>query len=143
LSVGANSDHLVFWDLIGSVQLRSAMDDVHCFQLTPNGKYSAKVAYDGFFLSLARWVLSPMIEYGKPRPLQSVNSFCGWSHTVEFGQRIGCRGGDWIILKDAPYVIKIRKTLDHLLVGCAFTRDFWHRMLIQANLQFMAPQVDC
>jgi hypothetical protein len=36
-------------------------------------------------------------------------------------------------------VIQEPGTIDHLLVGCVFARDFWFRLLGQVNLQGLAP----
>jgi hypothetical protein len=33
------------------------------------------------------------------------------------------------------------ETIDHLLVGCAFERSYWFRMLGHVNLQNLTPQV--
>jgi hypothetical protein len=50
LSVGALVDYLHLWDLVSSVELQPDMEDKHIFSLASDGKYSAKVAYEGFFL---------------------------------------------------------------------------------------------
>lgn len=45
-------DDLQLWDLPNQVELREGMAGSHIFRLFPNGKYSAKSAYKGFFVRL-------------------------------------------------------------------------------------------
>lgn len=49
LTVGVISEYFVVWDIITSVQLRTEVEGT-LFRLAVNGKYSAKAAYEGFFL---------------------------------------------------------------------------------------------
>jgi hypothetical protein len=39
-----------------------------------------------------------------------------------------------------PFCDQEQETLDHLLVGCVFAREFWLKLLIQINPQTMVPQ---
>ena len=33
------------------------------------------------------------------------------------------------------------ETINHLLIGCSFAREFWHRFLSQVGLQALSPQL--
>jgi len=50
LSVGAIVDYLHLWNLLLTVELGQNVEDKHNFRLAANGKYSAKFAYEGFFI---------------------------------------------------------------------------------------------
>jgi hypothetical protein len=39
-----------------------------------------------------------------------------------------------------PLCDQEHETINHLLVGCVFTREFWFTLLEQVNLQSLAPQ---
>ncbi|WVZ62943.1 hypothetical protein U9M48_012631 [Paspalum notatum var. saurae] len=50
LDVGVLTDYLHLWDLLSGLQLQPEVEDRHIWKLSPNGHYSAKSAYEGFFL---------------------------------------------------------------------------------------------
>jgi hypothetical protein len=50
LSVGAIVDYLHLWNLLLTAELGQNVEDKHIFRLAANGKYSAKFAYEGFFI---------------------------------------------------------------------------------------------
>jgi hypothetical protein len=39
-----------------------------------------------------------------------------------------------------PLCDQDQETLDHMLIGCVFAREFWFKLLHQVNLQLLAPQ---
>jgi hypothetical protein len=39
-----------------------------------------------------------------------------------------------------PLCDQEQETLDHMLIGCVFAREFWFKLLLQVNLQLLAPQ---
>jgi hypothetical protein len=42
--------------------------------------------------------------------------------------------------KRCPLCDQDQETLDHMLIGCVFAREFWFKLLLQVNLQLFAPQ---
>jgi hypothetical protein len=38
-----------------------------------------------------------------------------------------------------PLCDQDQETLDHMLIGCVFAREFWFKLLHQVNLQLLAP----
>jgi hypothetical protein len=48
--VGVLTDYLQLWDLTSGWQLQPEVEDKHVFSIAPNCIYSAKIAYEGFFL---------------------------------------------------------------------------------------------
>jgi hypothetical protein len=40
-----------------------------------------------------------------------------------------------------PLCDQAQETLDHLLIGCVFAREFWFKSLSEVNIQNMAPQL--
>lgn len=49
-TVGVLVEFLQLWDLLMDFQLQPEVEDRHIWRLSSNGQYSAKSAYDGFFL---------------------------------------------------------------------------------------------
>jgi hypothetical protein len=50
LSVGVMVEYLQLCDLLQEIALQPEMEDTHFWRLSPIGKYSAKLAYEGLFL---------------------------------------------------------------------------------------------
>jgi hypothetical protein len=50
LTVGVITEFLHLWDLILKFELRQGVNDIHFWRLAADKKYSAKVAYESFFL---------------------------------------------------------------------------------------------
>ena len=50
LSVGVLVDYPQIWNLMSVIVLQPTIEDKHVFSIAPDGIYSAKVAYEGFFM---------------------------------------------------------------------------------------------
>jgi len=50
LPVGVLIDYLRLWDILSNFHLQPEMEDKHIWRFSANGQYSAKTAYEGFFL---------------------------------------------------------------------------------------------
>jgi hypothetical protein len=50
LTIGVFIEYLQLWDILHDCQLQPDSEDKHIWMLLTNGKYSAKSAYEGFFL---------------------------------------------------------------------------------------------
>jgi hypothetical protein len=50
LPVGVIIDYLQLWDLLADFQLQPDIEDRHIWRFSASGQYSAKTAYEGFFL---------------------------------------------------------------------------------------------
>jgi hypothetical protein len=54
LTVGIIAELLHLWDVLLTVQLQPGISNNHFWRLAAQGKYSAKAAYESFFLGAAR-----------------------------------------------------------------------------------------
>ena len=52
VTVGAIVDFLQLWDLLSGFEVHAEVEDSHIWRLSFGGQYSAKSAYEGFFLRL-------------------------------------------------------------------------------------------
>jgi hypothetical protein len=50
LPVGVLVDYLQLWDILADFQLQPGIEDRHIWRFSPTSQYSAKTAYEGFFL---------------------------------------------------------------------------------------------
>jgi len=50
LPVGVLIDYLRLWDILANIQLQPGIEDKHIWRFSSSGQYSAKTAYEGFFL---------------------------------------------------------------------------------------------
>jgi hypothetical protein len=136
LSVGVISEYLLLWDLIDLVQLRPHVEDKHFFRLAANGKYSSKEAYRGFFIGSIEF--EPFYIIWKTwAPLKS--KFFMWlvAHKkVWTADRLQRRGMDHP--ERCPLCDQDQETLNHMLLGCVFAREFRFKLLLHVNLQHLA-----
>jgi hypothetical protein len=106
--------------------------------LAANGKYSAKAAYEGFFLGSVQF--EPYERIWKTWAPPKCRFFL-WLAALKkcwTADRLEKRGLDHP--ERCPLCDKERETIDHLLVACVFSRECWFLMLKQFGLQVLASQ---
>jgi hypothetical protein len=108
------------------------------FRLAANGKYSAKAVYKCFFLGSVQF--EPAERIWKAWAPAKCNFFL-WLAALRkcwTADRLRKRGMDHP--DRCPLCDQQQETIDHLLAYCVFARDFWFQLLLQINLQQLAPQ---
>lgn len=138
LTVGVLIEYLQLWDLLYDMEIRLEEEDLFVWRFAPNGKYSTKLAYESFFLGSTEF-----------RPWRRI--WKTWSPPK-------CRFFLWLVGHDrcwtsdrlarrglphsesCPLCDQEEETINHLLVGCVFARQFWFLVLQEAGLQVLAPQ---
>jgi hypothetical protein len=138
LTIEIIAEYIQFWDLLYEFQLQPDVENSHIWRLSTGGQYSAKSSYDNLFLSatlfkpceriwkswappkcrLFLWLVSHKRCWISDRLAQ-----CGLSH-----------------LKKCPLCDQEDENIDHLLVSCVFSRQFWYHVLRQVGLHSLAPQ---
>ena len=48
--MGVIIEYLHLWNILSNIHLQPEVEDRHIWKLASNGQYSAKSAYEGFFL---------------------------------------------------------------------------------------------
>ena len=139
LPVGVLIDYLRLWDILSNFQLQPEMEDKHIWRFSANGQYSAKTAYEGFFLGAT--IFRPWeIIWKTWAPAKC--PFFMWlvAHNK-------CWTADRLAKRGLPHPDRCpicdqeSETINHLLIGCSFAREFWHRFLSQVGLQALSPQL--
>jgi hypothetical protein len=138
LSVGVISEFLQLWDILLNVELQEGVNDNHFWRLAASRKYSAKEAYECFFLGSIDF--EPFQRIWKTwAPLKcrfflwlAAHNKC-W--TADPLARHGMTRSD-----KCPLCDQGEETIDHLLISCAFLRQFWFSFLGRVNLQEVSPQ---
>jgi len=84
----------------------------------------------------------PGKESGRAGHLASANSSCGRQHTKNVGQLNALQKKGLPHPALCPLCDQVEETLDHLLVSCVFSRQFWFNLLQGLGLQALAPGLD-
>jgi hypothetical protein len=116
------------------------VEDRHVFSITPTGTYSAKTAYEGSFLGSV--VFPHHKRIWKTWALRKCRSFI-WlvaQKRVWTADRLAKRG--LIHPEKCPVCDQEDETIDHLLVTCSLSREFWYLLLRKFGLHSLAPQPD-
>jgi hypothetical protein len=138
LSVGVISEFLQLWDILLNFQLQEGVNDNHFWRLAASRKYSAKEAYECFFLGSIDFEPFQRIwkTWAPPKCrfflLLAAHNKC-W--TADRLARHGMTHPD-----KCPLCDQEEETIDHLLISCAFSRQFWFSFLGRVNLQGVSPQ---
>jgi hypothetical protein len=138
LSVGVLTDYLQLWDLISGIELQPEVDDKHTFSIASNGVYSAKSAYEGLFLGSVTFEHYKRIWKSWALPkcrffLWLVAHKRCW--TADRLAKRGLNHPEKCLLCDQE-----EENIDHLLVQCSFSREFWYLLLRKFGLHSLAPQ---
>jgi len=126
------------WDLLLDFQLQPEIEDRHLWKFSSSGQYSAKSAYEGFFLGST--LFGPWERIWKSWAPPKCHFFM-WlvAHnkcwTTDRLARRGLPHPEFCPLCDQE-----EETVDHLLVHCVFAREFWFNLLRQVGLQSLTPQ---
>ena len=137
LTVGVLIEYLHLWDILFDFQLHPDSEDKHIWRFSADGQYSAKSAYEGFFLGSTRF--GPWEKVWKTWAPPKCRFFM-WLVAHK-----RCWTADRLARRGLPHPTRClmcdqaTKTIDHLLVHCIFAREYWYRFLSQVGLQSLSP----
>jgi hypothetical protein len=138
LTVGVISEFLHLWDILASFELQEGVDDNHFWRLAASGKYSAKEAYEILFLGSIGF--QPFKRIWKTWAPPKCRFFL-WlaAHkkcwTADRLARHDMTHPDRCLLCDQG-----EETIDHILISCVFSRQFWFSFLGGVDMQGISPQ---
>jgi hypothetical protein len=139
LLVGVLVDYLQLWNLISEIVLQPSIEDKHVFSIAPDGIYSAKVAYEGFFMGSTYFSHYPRVWKTWAPPKCRFFLWLVAHNRCWTADRLAKRGLDHPL--KCPLCDQEEEILDHLLVSCVFSRIFWFQLLRTFDLQRLAPQL--
>jgi hypothetical protein len=116
------------------------VEDAHAWRLSISSQYSAKSAYEAFFIGSTTF-----------RPWERI--WKTWApKTCRFFMWLATHNKCWTTDKLArrglphptrcPHCDQEEETINHLLVLCVFAREFWFVLLWKVGLQALSPQQD-
>jgi hypothetical protein len=79
-------DYLQLWEMLSAIELQLGIEDRHIFTIAPDGKYSAKSAYNGSFMGSVSF--EHYTRVWKIGLHQSVAFSFGWLRIIDVGQPI-------------------------------------------------------
>ena len=137
-TVGIIIEFLALWDILSEVVLQPGVEDAHIWRLSTSGQYSAKSAYEGFFIGST--VFRPRERIWKTWAPGKCRFFM-WlvAHNK-------CWTADRLARRGLPHPARCphceqeEETINHLLVSCVFAREFWFVLLRRMGLQALSPQ---
>ena len=137
-TVGIIIEFLALWDILSEVVLQPGVEDAHIWHLSTSGQYSAKSAYEGFFIGST--VFRPRERIWKTWAPGKCRFFM-WlvAHNK-------CWTADRLARRGLPHPARCphceqeEETINHLLVSCVFAREFWFVLLRRVGLQALSPQ---
>ena len=130
--------YLDLWDILNGVELNEKIPDKHIWRLSTSGQYTAKSAYDALFQGAI--FFEPYERIWKSWAPAKCKFFM-WLVTHNrcwTADRLAKRGlphPDQCLLCDQE-----EEDIQHLLVGCVFSRDFWFSLLSRFGFAALAPQ---
>jgi len=132
LTVGVIVEYLHLWDLLNDLELQPEVEDSYVWPLHSGGQYSVKSVYEGFFVGSTH--LGPWERIWKTwAPAK-----CRFFHWLVAHNR--CWTADRLAKRRLPHPEKCphcdqeNESINHLLVGCVFARQFWFHVLAQIGL---------
>ncbi|GJN35088.1 hypothetical protein PR202_gb23821 [Eleusine coracana subsp. coracana] len=138
LTVGVLIEYLQLWDLLEDRPLQPDVEDVHYWRLSLDGRYSAMATYESLFQGATQF--GPWERIWKSCAPPKCRFFL-WlvAHkrcwTVDRLARHGLPHKEQCLLCDQE-----EESIDHLLVSCVFSRQFWFHLFRQVGLQAYSPQ---
>jgi hypothetical protein len=139
LTVGVFADLLDLWDALQTIQLHPDMEDKHIFRFATDGNYSAKAAYEGFFIGSTQaehWELIWKTWSPSKCKFFLWLADLGRCWTADRLEKRGLSHPD-----KCPLCDQDQESIDHILVGCVCARNFWFQLLGQVNLPGFAPRL--
>jgi len=134
----ALSQYLGLWDILNTVELNEETPDRHIWRLSSSGAYSAKSAYATLFQGAILFEPFERIwkSWAPPK--------CKFFMWLVAHNR--CWTADRLVKRGLPHPDHCRlcdqevEDIQHLLVGCVFSRDFWFSLLSRFGFAALAPQ---
>lgn len=138
LTVQVLIDYLLIWDLVEDISLQQGTPDQHLWRLTRSGVYSSKSAYAAFFFGAV--------------------SFSGWKRIWKGWAPLKCKFFLWLAKNNrcwtadrlakrglphpaaCPFCDQAEETIQHVLVGCVFSRQIWTNILRSLSFATLAPR---
>jgi hypothetical protein len=139
LTVRVLADFLDLSENLLSVNIYPGCNDKHIFSIASDGKYSAKADYNGLFIGSTHFDHWERIWHSWAPPECNFFLLLAALKRCWTADRLQKRGLNHP--ERCPLCDQEPETIDHLLVGCVFARNFWFMLLGQVNLQSFTPQV--
>ena len=137
-TVGVMVDFLLLWDVLSDFSLQPGVEDRHIWRFSSDGKYSAKTAYKGFFVGSISFEPYERIWKTWAPPKCRFFVWLVAHNRCWTADRLARRGLPHP--EHCPLCDQAAETIDHLLVQCVFTREFWFRFFSLMGLQALSPQ---
>ena len=130
-------DYLNIWDLVEGLTLQQEVTDRFRWKLTQSGTYTSKSVYAAFFVGTIKF--APWKKIWKSWASFRCKFFI-WlaiNNRCWMADRLAKRGLPH--LEACPFCDQEEETIQHILVGCVFTRQIWFSILQALHLPALVP----
>jgi hypothetical protein len=132
--------YIKVWEITRSTILDPLWSDRFVWKWSSDGRYSASSAYRVFFHGSASMLGAR--ELWRTRASPKVKFFC-WLALHKRLWTVACRKRHGLqVNDDCALCGQSAKTVDHLLLGCVFTRQLWHALLASLGLETLVPEAE-
>jgi hypothetical protein len=135
-SVPAIVEFMLTWERVQQVVLGEAPDTV-TWKFSASGTYTAKSAYQAFFLGRVR-AMEATDLWSAGAPLQhKLHMWFAMKNRLWAADRLERRGLEHP--EECPLCCQESETTSHLTLQCSFSRQVWYNILIQWRLHRFTP----
>jgi hypothetical protein len=139
LTVTVWAGYLGVWDLTSLLVLQPEVEDSHIWRFSASGQYSSKSAYEAMFIGA--------IQFGAWERIWQIWAPGKCKFFMWLVAHDRCWTADRLTRRNLPHPDKCplcdqEETINHLLVSCVFSCQFWFIILQKFGLHALAPQTD-
>jgi hypothetical protein len=130
-------EYVSLWEKMESIELRPFVGDRFIWKWTTDGSYLASSAYRSFFLGMSSLLGAKDLWKASAPPKVKFFFVLTLHHriwTADRRMRHGLQDSAACALCDQD-----DETVDHLLVGCAYARELWYRLLRPGGWDPLVP----
>jgi hypothetical protein len=136
--VGIIVEFLHLWEVLDDFLLQPEVEDSHSWRLASNKLYSAKSCYESLFLGAISFKPCERIWRTWVPPKCKLFLWLAAHKRCWTLDRLARRGLPHP--EQCPLCDQEDENIDHILVSCVFSRQFWYLLLRQVGLHVLAPQ---
>ena len=131
-------EYLALWDTVEGIVLQEGIPDKHIWRFSASGEYTAKSAYDILFEGAISFAPYERIWNSWAPPKCRFFLWLVAHNRCWTADRLARRGLPHP--EQCPLCDQVDESIQHLLIGCVFARQFWFVILHSFGLAALAPQ---
>jgi hypothetical protein len=139
-SVQALVEYMDLWEAVSSLHVNEELPDAISWRLTPNAAYSAKSAYNMFFIGRIEMPGAKELWTAGAPLKHKIHMWLALKDRLWTADRLARRG-----LQHPPLCTlccQEEETVEHLTLQCSFSREVWYHVLLPLRMHRHTPAAD-